>query len=267
MPELIEVERYRRAAEEVLGATVAGVEILDPRMIRDGTSPQAFTGALVGAELTAARRRGKLLVLDTARAGEPGPSLGIRFGMTGGLLVAGTPVIDRLLYSSATIGEQWIRFRLALADGRALALHDPRRFASVLLDPDEEALGPDALVVTPAALAGLLGAGRPPGPALKARLMDQARLAGLGNLLVDEILWRAGLAPDRPSGGLSPAELRRLHRHIRRTLEELDRAGGSHLGHLMSERRPGGHCPKDGTSLRSATIGGRTSWWCPGHQV
>ena len=267
MPELIEVERYREAAGEVVGAVARRVEVLDPRMIRDGTAPQAFGDALVASRFVAARRRGKLLVLDTTRQGAPGVSLGIRFGMTGGLIVGGRPVIDRLLYSAAAPDERWVRFRVELADGRTLALHDPRRFASVWLDPDEGALGPDATEVTPSALRGILASRTSPGPPLKARLMDQSRLAGLGNLLTDEILWRAGLAPARPCDGLSAVELRRLHRHLRATLADLGAAGGSHLGRLMAERRPGGRCPKDGAELRSAAVGGRTTWWCPRHQV
>jgi formamidopyrimidine-DNA glycosylase len=138
----------------------------------------------------------------------------------------------------------------------------------VLLEPDEEALGPDAWQVTPAQLRSALAARLPSsGPPLKARLQDQSRLAGVGNLLADEILWRAGLAPGRPSAGLTPAELRRLHRHLVGTLDELFERGGSHMGDLMPERRPGGHCPRDGEDLRHDTVGGRTTWWCPAHQV
>ena len=103
--------------------------------------------------------------------------------------------------------------------------------------------------------------------AVKARLMDQHRLAGVGNLIADEVLWRASLAPDRRSGSLTPAEHRRLHRHLRRTLDDLIGRGGSHLGDLMSRAgRPGGRCPRDDAQLMRSTVGGRTSWWCPRHQ-
>jgi formamidopyrimidine-DNA glycosylase len=96
--------------------------------------------------------------------------------------------------------------------------------------------------------------------------MDQARLAGVGNLIADEVLWRAGLDPARPAGGLSPAELRRLHRHLGVGLAEMSERGGSHTGDLMEQRHPGGVCPRDGAALRRATVGGRTTWWCPVHQ-
>ncbi len=118
-------------------------------------------------------------------------------------------------------------------DGGALLIHDPRRFGSLELAPDEERLGPDALSVTRRELATALavGASRSNATAapLKARLMDQERLAGIGNLLADEILWRAGLAPGRRTP-LSDDELRVLHTSLRSTLRQLSRRGGSHWG-------------------------------------
>ena len=96
--------------------------------------------------------------------------------------------------------------------------------------------------------------------------MDQARLAGVGNLIADEVLWRAGLAPGRRAGELSPAELRRLHRHLAAALADMSERGGSHTGDLMEHRRAGGTCPRDGQPLRRDTVGGRTTWWCPAHQ-
>ena len=113
----------------------------------------------------------------------------------------------------------------------------------------------------PAALAAALRGSEAP---LKARLLDQSRVAGVGNLIADEVLWRAGLSPLRPAGSLSPAEVRRLHRHLRRTLDDLIERGGSHLGDLMEERHPGGRCPRDGTELVRSTVGGRTSLVVPG---
>jgi formamidopyrimidine-DNA glycosylase len=97
-------------------------------------------------------------------------------------------------------------------------------------------------------------------------LLDQARLAGVGNLIADETLWRAGLSPERPAGSLTPPELRKLHRHLRATIDAFVEGGGSHLGELMAERRRGGHCPKDGTPLARTTVGTRTTFWCPAHQ-
>ena len=264
MPELVEVERYRVLAAQVAGWRVAAVEAPDPLVAPDGARLGA---ALTGRTAVGARRRGKLLLLDTS-----GQTLGIRFGMTGTLLLDGRSAVDGLLHAPAPRDDRWVRFRMRLVRGgraRVLALSDPRRLVRVVLDPDEAALGPDAAAVRPAELAAALGRGRPgdlAGPALKARLLDQHRLAGVGNLIADEVLWRAGLDPARPASGLSPAEVRRLHRHLRATIVDLSRWGGSHTGELMAERRPGGRCPRDGSALRRGTVAGRTTWWCPAHQ-
>jgi formamidopyrimidine-DNA glycosylase len=97
--------------------------------------------------------------------------------------------------------------------------------------------------------------------------MDQARLAGVGNLAADEMLWRAGLDPSRPAKSLDDEEIRRLARAVRRTLADLLVRGGSHTGDLIEHRAAGGRCPKDGAPLIKRTIGGRTTWSCPVHQV
>lgn len=275
------MERYRRLAERVVGRRVARVEVLDPRVTRGRCSPAALAAALADREVRAVRRHGKLLLLDLVG----GPTLGLRFGMTGTLVVDGEPGVDRLRHSPAARAERWVRFLVDFAGGGRLELHDPRRLGRVELDPDEGALGPDAATVSPAQLASALGAPppggragdrgrtapptrrrRPTGAPLKARLMDQSRLAGVGNLLADEVLWRAGLSPRRPAASLTPAEVRRLHRQLGRTLDDLLARGGSHTGDLMAERHAGGRCPKDGHELARAAVGGRTSWWCPAHQ-
>jgi len=265
VPELPEVEAYRRLAEDALHRPVATVAVIDPRFVRGPTTLRRLTRVLVGASFTAARRTGKLLVLDLeGTTASTGHRLGIRFGMTGRLLVDGRAGVDRLIYSSDRAETRWDRFAVAFTDGGSLVVRDPRLLGGVLLDPDETALGPDALVVTAAQLrAALAGSAAP----LKARLMDQARLAGVGNLIADEVLWRASLAPHRRAGSLTPAELRRLHRHLRVALDELSARGGSHLGDLMPARHPGGRCPRDGAELIRSTVGGRTSWWCPRHQT
>jgi len=260
MPEILEVEVYRRLSEEAVGREIASIVVADPHCLTRQT-PRGLRSALVGRRFVAARRIGKLMVLDT-----DGPSVGMRFGMTGGLVLDDRAAIDRLLYSAGRYSDQWVRCVFGFKDGGALSFHDPRRFGRVELGPDESVLGPDALTLTKAQLRRALAAGRPPGPALKARLLDQSAIAGIGNLLADEILWRAGLSPTRPSGALDDQELARLHRTITTTLRQLGTRGGSHTGDLMAERHPGGHCPKDGVELVGAAVGGRTTWWCPHHQ-
>jgi formamidopyrimidine-DNA glycosylase len=162
-----------------------------------------------------------------------------------------------------------VRARISFADGGHLLLHDPRRFGSLELAPNESRLGPDALTITlgelGAALGGTAARGIRSAP-LKAQLLDQERVAGIGNLLADEILWRAGLDPGRRTP-LGSDELRSLHKAMRATLRQLGRRGGSHMGELMEQRRVGGRCAKDGAELRVATVGGRTTWWCPIHQA
>lgn len=259
MPEVLEIEYYRRLAVAALGRPVVAVDAPDPWYLKRGATADVLEGALTGRELTAARRRGKLLVLDTAG----GPTVGLRFGMTGRLEVDGRPGVDELRYSSSRAEPQWIRFCLRLGDGGSLLVRDPRRLGGVELDPDVGKLGPDALSVTPAQLRGALTGSAAP---LKARLMDQGRLAGLGNLLTDEILWRSGLDPVRPAGGLSELEVRRLHRHLHRALDELLERGGSHTGDLMPAREPGARCPRCGGALVRRRVGGRTTYSCPDHQ-
>jgi formamidopyrimidine-DNA glycosylase len=263
VPEILEVELYRGLAEKALGRTIDHVWMVDSRYGRGGTTARRLSGALGGQKFTAARRRGKLLLLDTGN----GPTLGIRFGMTGGLVVDHQEALDRLLYGPGVFDEKWVRARVTFVDGGHLALHDPRRFGSLELAPDEERLGPDALTVTKAQLGEVVavGASRTAGAPLKARLMDQERLAGIGNLLADEMLWRANLDPERRTG-LSESELVGLHGAMRATLRQLGRRGGSHMGDLMGERRSDGRCPRDGAELRRATVGGRTTYWCPAHQ-
>lgn len=260
MPELPEVERYRQLAEAALGRVVGSVLAPDPWYLKGGIDAAAIDAALGGRRLVAARRRGKLLLLNADREG---PVLGIRFGMTGRLVVDGTAGVDQLLHAPAGLADRHDRFAVAFTDGGSLVVHDPRRLGGVTLDPDEERLGPDALSVTETQLAGALAGGQ---VALKARLLDQHHLAGVGNLIADEVLWRAGLSPLRPAGDLNASALRRLHLHLTTGLADLIGRGGSHTGDLMPERRPGGLCPRDGTPLVRATVGGRTTWWCPKHQ-
>jgi formamidopyrimidine-DNA glycosylase len=267
VPELPEIEAYRRLAEGALDRRVERAVIGDRRFVRGPTSPRHLRAALAGSVFTRSRRHGKLLVLDLlardAGGTGAGRSLGVRFGMTGRLLLDGHAGVEHLVYSSDRDVPAWDRFVVRFEDGGRLVVRDPRLLGGVELDPDESALGPDALVVTAAELRRALEHSVVP---LKARLMDQHRLAGVGNLIADEVLWRASLAPHRRSGSLTPAEYRRLHRHLRQTLDELMARGGSHLGDLMPERVVGGRCPRDGTELVRSTVGGRTTWWCPLHQ-
>lgn len=229
----------------------------DAWYVKGGSSPRTLVRVLQGRAVTGARRIGKLLLVDT-----DGPTIGMRFGMTGRLVVDDVAGIDELIYSSKKQNPAWDRFALNFTDGSRLAINDPRRLGGVALDPLEATLGPDANAVTLTELRTALQSDA----VLKARLMNQTRLAGVGNLIADELLWRAGLAPQRVARTLTHDETKVLHKHLKLTLRDLQKRGGSHTGDLMPHRKQGGRCPRDGAALSRATVGGRTTWWCPAHQ-
>jgi formamidopyrimidine-DNA glycosylase len=259
MPEGVEIEIYRLAAERAVGREVVSVEAPDGWFLKGGLLPAEVAAAVTGQTIEAARRRGKLLVLDLT----DGVRLGLRFGMTGRLIVDNDAAIDYLEYSSQRNDPSWDRFVLHFADGGDLRLRDPRRLGGVSLDPDEEALGFDAFTITPGQMRDRVAIGDVP---LKVRLLDQARIAGVGNLIADEMLWRAGFDPARAAGSLTNDEVKKLVRHLRKVLADFMRDGGSHTGHLQPARKRGGLCPKDGVELLRRAIGGRTTYSCPRHQ-
>ena len=260
MPEVLEVESYRSLAERVVGATVAR-GWSDAYAAKKLNSPSQWARTVRGRRITGTSRRGKLMLLETDAA-----PLGMRFGMTGVLLLDGDAGIDGLFYGPHTFRPTWVRAGLEFTDGRRLLLHDPRRLARGEIDPSLEDLGPDALSLTKAEFRAVVTIARGEGPAIKARLLDQSVVAGVGNLLGDEMLFRAGIDPRRPAGLLDPDEQRRLYQAFTQTMKTLARRGGSHLGDHMEGRLPGGHCPRDGAPMRSATVGGRTTYWCSQHQ-
>jgi len=279
------------AEQLALERTISRVETPDSWYLKRGTRASALRSTLQQAAFTNARRAGKLLLLDVGHpahtvvgsghpahtvvdsghpahtvvgSGHPAPTVvGIRFGMTGRLVIDGVSGVDQLVYAPALDSPRSMRFGVRFSDGGRLEVWDPRRLGGVEMNPDESRLGPDALRVTPTQLRAVLASSSAP---LKARLLDQARLAGVGNLTADEVLWRAGLDPARPASSLSAVEIRRLHRHLTVTLADLISGGGSHTGRLMASRVAGGRCPRDGTPLSHRRVGGRTTWSCPAHQ-
>lgn len=260
MPECIEVEIYRQLADRAVGRRIAAVEAPDDWFVKGAATAPEVIDAITGAAIVGTRRHGKLLMVDLD---DERPVLGLRFGMTGRLVLDGDAPIATLEYASGRDDPKWDRFALRFEGGGRLRLADPRRLGGVELDPDEAALGPDAWTITPARLRTALGDSAAP---LKARLLDQHRIAGLGNLLVDEILWRAGLDPARTAASIDRVTSERLARRIRSTVDLLSRRGGSHTGDLQDQRHRAGVCPKDGTALARRTVGGRTTYSCPLHQ-
>lgn len=259
MPEGIEIEIYRQAAEQVVGRTVASVHAPDDWYLKDDLVAEELSAALVGQRVEAVRGRGKLMIMDFAS----GARVGVRFGMTGRLVVDGVAAIRHLEYSSRRNDPAWIRWGLRFADGSELMLHDPRRLGAVSLGPNEEALGVDMFTISLEQLRQRVFVGK---VALKARLLDQQRIAGVGNLIADEVLWRAGIDPARPASSLDPGEEELVADTLHVTVRELLRQGGSHTGLLHDSRERGGFCPRDGEVLDRRTIGGRTTFSCPAHQ-
>ena len=279
MPELPEVESARQViARSALDRVIAEVDDTDTYECRPHP-PGEIRSALRGRALTAVHRRGKLMWCETSPTeggpgGEPGgagPVLSLHLGMSGRILVTG-PAGDEedeggdyagTGASSRVRKPEWYRFTLHFADGGTLRLLDKRRLGRVRLEPDLDALGPDAGEVGREEFRSRVGRGTAP---LKARLLDQATVAGIGNLLADEVLWQSRLSPTRPAGELDDTELDELRRHLRASIRRAIDRGGVHTGEVMPYRSAGAHCPRCGTPMRRATVGGRTTWWCPREQ-
>ncbi len=272
MPELPEVESARQVIERSgLDRVIADVDDSDTYECRPHR-PGDLRAALQGRSLVAAHRRGKLMWCETSGTDgddDPGPVLSLHLGMSGRILTTGAGHEDEGGDYEGSRGsrmrkEEWFRFSLYFADGGSLRLLDPRRLGRVRLDPDLDRLGPDAGEIDRATFRERVGRGTLP---LKARLLDQATLAGVGNLLADETLWLSRLDPRRPAGELSEDELDELRRQLRLATRRAIRRGGVHTGEIIKHRKAGDHCPRCGAEMRRATVGSRTTWWCPAEQV
>ena len=198
MPELPEVESARAVIERGgLRRRITDVDDSDTFECRPHP-PGEIRHALLGGELVTAMRRGKSMWCQ-ADGGPEAVTLGIHLGMSGKIVIAdadGTEVDGGDYWEGGRRpGDyRWARFTLTFADGGRLMLVDPRRLGRVRLNPPVERLGPDAQLITPAQFRAALAGSTAP---VKARLMDQERIAGIGNLLADELLWRARVHPAR----------------------------------------------------------------------
>jgi len=272
VPELPEVEKARKLiADEALHRRIVAVDDADTFVCRPH-APGELRDALTGRTLTAARRRGKAIWLETSGLGEsaePGPDLGIHLGMGGRIVVTSADGRaaeggDRAGRDAQPRKPEWNRFTLRFADGGALVLFDKRRLGRVRLNPDIDALGPDAAEVTGAEFRRLITKGS---IAVKARLLDQSKIAGVGNLLADEALWQAKISPAASTASLQRKDADRLYRALESALESAITKGGVHTGDVIAARHPGGTCPRCGAEMRHSTIGGRSTWWCSREQV
>jgi formamidopyrimidine-DNA glycosylase len=270
MPELPEVETVRTRIAPVLeGRRFERVEIHDPRLVRP-YEPAEVAAELTGERVDAVERRGKYVIVRF----ESGRALLIHLRMTGSLGHHASGAVDDDPHRRAVV---------RLDNGSDVTYRDVRRFGTwLLLEPGELApylaskVGDEPLDVlfTSARLGERLHERRAP---IKAALLDQRTLAGLGNIYVDEALWRARIHPLRPAGDLDRNELRRLHRAIRAALEHGIARQGSTLrdyrlpdggtGTMQNEfkvyGRGGEPCDRCGTPIAKSRVGGRGTWFCP----
>jgi formamidopyrimidine-DNA glycosylase len=246
MPELPEVERARQTLESALGRRITAVDDSDTYVCRPHP-PGEIAAALRGHTLATAHRRGKFMWLET----EDGPALGLHLGMAGRIVV------------DPDDSSRWDRFSLEFEDGGRLVLRDKRRLGRAVLNPNFSHVGPDAAEVGRDAFRRLIGTGH---TAVKARLLNQRAISGIGNLLADQILWQARISPFRSTSDLSLEDLDRLRRDVRAAVRSAIRKGGAHTGNFIEARRRDGVCPRDGHRLERDRVGGRTTYWCPACQ-
>jgi formamidopyrimidine-DNA glycosylase len=273
MPELPEVETVRRRLEpQLAGRRFEHVAIVDPRLTRPH-DPAEVAAELEGERVATVDRRGKYLVFRF----ESGRVLLIHLRMTGNVLYA---------HGGANGDDSHRRAVINLDNGSDVVYRDVRRFGTwLLVEAGEldaylaERLGDEPLGrrFTTAALAARLSGRRAP---VKAALLDQRTLAGLGNIYVDEALWRARIHPLRPARDVDEAELPVLRRSVRQALQMGIRRQGATLrdyrqpdgtrGRMQAEfkvyGREGEPCERCGTPIEKTRVAGRGTWYCPSCQ-
>ncbi|MGE5559253.1 MAG: DNA-formamidopyrimidine glycosylase [Bacillota bacterium] len=270
MPELPEVETIRTGLEPYLtGSGICDVEILYPKVLKDA-EPEEVRKRICGQKGVSLKRRGKYLIWELSS----GDRLVFHLRMTGQLVLT-DPQEDIRKHTS---------FIIRLDAGLELRLTDTRKFAFMYLWKKEREsppgslgeLGPEPLEegFTPVYLRGLCTDSK---TRIKNLLLDQAKIAGIGNIYADESLFRAGINPRTPAGELSAADLERLHRTIREILREaiayrgttkrdyLDGFGaaGAFQERLLVYGRKGEKCVRCGRDIVRSVLGSRGTYYCP----
>ena len=288
MPELPEVETVCRQLEpELEGRQVDRLEVYDERWSRP-VAPEQLGAAVSGRVIERLGRRGKYLLLGL----EGDQTLVMHLRMTGNLvLVEGEAVLDpsegmRLYEGERSASERHLRARFTLEDGREVWFTDPRRFGEAFLidDADLDArfarLGVEPLseAFTPEALAAVAAGRTAP---LKSFLLDQSRIAGVGNIYADEALFRARLHPLSPAGSMRPEHHLALRDAVVAALEAGIDGGGASIDDYRDGRgergtmqdeflvhtREGRPCPRCGTAIARIVVAGRSTYFCPSCQV
>ncbi|MCP9820455.1 DNA-formamidopyrimidine glycosylase [Synechococcus sp. Cruz-9H2] len=280
MPELPEVETVRRGLERQLTSFEIGrVEVLRQRAIAAPEQIDQFRAGLIGTRVGAWSRRGKYLMAELSRDGLPAGHWGVHLRMTGQFLWLEEPREPC----------RHTRVRCWSRQGQELRFIDVRSFGQMWFIPSGldcssvmkglQKLGPEPFS---AAFSGaylsqkLKGSVRP----IKNALLDQALVAGVGNIYADESLFAAGLAPQRRSGSLSLVELERLRQSLIEVLEisigsggttfsdfrDLSGTNGNYGGVAWVYRRGGQPCRRCGQPIQRERLGGRSSHWCPNCQ-
>ncbi|WP_375290031.1 DNA-formamidopyrimidine glycosylase family protein [Qipengyuania sp.] len=259
MPELPENEAQRRLVDrECLHRTIEAVELGDDvtYIALPGDNERA---RLVGRQFTETRRHGKNIFLGS----KTGPWMAVHLGMTGRLIPFDAPE------DPPTKTKLLVRFE----GDRRLAFRCPRKLGKVRIidDPDtfiaEQKLGPDALTITKRQFADAVGSSR---SAIKAALLDQGKLAGVGNLWSDEVLFQTGLAPTDTAANLDEACLETLLKRLKAILEAVIDTDATYSklrdDWLIRHRKKGATCRRCGGKIDSAKVGGRTAYFCTSHQ-
>jgi formamidopyrimidine-DNA glycosylase len=272
VPELPEVEIIRgQLQRELAGARIASCEVGLPRLVTYPT-PLSYRRGLKGRNIQGVSRRGKYLILEL----DDGRELVIHLGMTGSLVLS-SPGEERPRHTHIVFH---------LADGRDLLYVDPRTFGeTALLRRGDRtplrglhAMGPEPLdedFTCTSLASSLRGKCR-----VKSALLDQSRVAGIGNIYADESLHRAGVSPLRRLDELSPGEIERIHGAVREVLAEAISRGGSSVSDYVNlrgdrgsfqddhrvYRREGECCPACGATITREVIAGRSSYYCPACQ-
>jgi formamidopyrimidine-DNA glycosylase len=254
MPELPDVEGFRRVLAAHTRAKIGRVDVLDAQVLR-GVSGRRLDDALRGHHFTTPRRHGKFLVGPL----DGGSAVLFHFGMTGEL-------------RWARDGDRHPHDRVVFVlPGGELRFRDMRKLQGIRFAADDDAVarilddvGPDAMEVGRERFAELLTRRQ-----VKATLTDQSVIGGIGNLLADEILWRARIHPRRKGSDLSTEDVRWLHARMRTVLDAAIPTGRvpPRKSWLTGRRdEPAGSCPRCGTTLRHGRAGGRGTVWCPSCQ-
>ena len=267
MPELPEVETIKNElSTRVIGRRFSGITVCDAKPIRQ-PSVKEFRQKLIGQKINSLQRRGKYLIFHLSS----GAALIIHLKMSGALLL------------NPEQPDRYTRAIFHLDNGSQLIFTDRRRLGAIWLVENEQAivgkLGPEPLTpeFTTETLAELLSKHRAP---IKAVLLDQAVIAGIGNMYADEALFAAKIHPLRKANSLSPQEIRNLHQAIRNVLQSaIDSKGASvdtykrpdgQLGTAHSNfcvaHRGGKPCPVCGTPIQRLAIRNRGSYFCPNCQ-